>query len=38
MKQYVARFEDTFLKGLYKDIRAKKRDKAERVAALTADF
>lgn len=38
MKKYVARFENTFLKGLYKTIRAKKRDKAERIAAATTDF
>lgn len=38
MKVYVARFEDTFLKGLYKGIRIKRRDRAERMAAATTDF
>ncbi|CAM9768940.1 unnamed protein product [Pylaiella littoralis] len=38
MKGYAKRFEDTFLKGLYKGIRAKKRDRAERVAAVTTAF
>lgn len=38
MKQYVKLFEDTFLKGVYKGIRAKKRDRVERTAAVTADF
>lgn len=38
MKKYVARFEDTFLKALYKGIRAKRRDMAERIAAATTDF
>lgn len=38
MKVYVQRFEDTFLKGLYKGIRVKKRDRAERIAAVTTDF
>ena len=38
MKEYVARFEDTFLKGLYKSIRIKRREMAERIAAITTDF
>lgn len=38
MKAYVKRFEDTFLKGLHKGIRAKKRDRADRVAAATTAF
>eukprot|EP00903_Cladosiphon_okamuranus_P005723 g5681.t1 len=38
MKVYVQRFEETFLKGVYKGIRVKKRDRAERVAAVTTDF
>ncbi|CAM9588651.1 unnamed protein product [Laminaria digitata] len=38
MKTYVARFEDTFLKGLYKGIRVKRRDRAERIAAVTTSF
>lgn len=38
MKEYVARFEDTFLKGLYKGLRIKRRDIAERMASVTTDF
>eukprot|EP00904_Undaria_pinnatifida_P010684 jgi/Undpi1/6746/HiC_scaffold_20.g09225.m1 len=38
MKTYVARFEDTFLKGLYRGIRVKRRDRAERIAAVTTSF
>lgn len=38
MKKYVARMEDVFLKGLYRGIRAKRRDKADRIAAATVDF
>ncbi|CBJ27863.1 conserved unknown protein [Ectocarpus siliculosus] len=38
MKKYVQQFEDTFLTGLYKGIRVKKRDRTERIAAVTTDF
>lgn len=38
MKVFVQRFEDTFLKGLYKGIRVKKRDRTERISAVTTDF